>query len=122
VLEEAAERFAEILSDDHPYTLVCQMNLNNVRHSMGELGLARRLDERNYDALRSRLSADHPIVLAAAANLAISFRDTGAGHDARAQLDEVLQRSRRVLGDDHPNTFAVRERTRINIDIEPLPV
>ncbi|MDG4833529.1 FxSxx-COOH system tetratricopeptide repeat protein [Solwaraspora sp. WMMD1047] len=120
ILAEAAGRLATTLGGEHPHTLVCRLNLANALHATGDLTEARRLDELSYSRL-APLGPEHPTVIAAASNLAVSLRDTGAPQDARRQLQEALRLSRQVLGDDHPNTLAIRNGERINSDIEPEP-
>jgi MinD-like ATPase involved in chromosome partitioning or flagellar assembly/tetratricopeptide (TPR) repeat protein len=122
VLAEAANKFADMLGEEHPQTLVCRLNLANTLHATGDLAEARRLDEFSHGGLLARLGPGHPTVITAASNLAISLRDTGALQDARQQLQEALRLSRQVLGEDHPNTLAIRDGERINSDIEPQPL
>lgn len=120
IIEEAASRFGTALGADHPYTLICQMNLANAHFAAGEITEALRLDQHCHLHLSSgRFKREHPIALAATANLATSLLATGARHDAASRFDEALQISRQVLGPEHPNTVAIEEGTRINSDIEP---
>jgi hypothetical protein len=121
ILDEAAEQFADSLGEDHPYTVVCRLNLANAKHATGHPADALRLDERNRSKLLERFDPEHPTVIAATTNLAIGLQESGAVRDARSQLEEALRLSRQVLGDDHPNTLAIRDRRRINVDIEPQP-
>jgi hypothetical protein len=57
-----------------------------------------------YDRWRIRLGPDHDQVLRAAVSVAAAL--SGLGHlvEARALDEDTLERSRRVLGEDHPDT------------------
>jgi hypothetical protein len=61
---------------------------------------------------------DHPITLWAAAALASALVQLGEAEAARALGEDTLQRSRRVLGPDHPIIQYLTEAAGIS---HPMP-
>jgi MinD-like ATPase involved in chromosome partitioning or flagellar assembly/tetratricopeptide (TPR) repeat protein len=122
LLRHAAQHFPHVLGDTHPYTIVCEMNLSSLMYETGTVDdEVRRLDELSHRGLSGRFGPDHPSVLAAATDLALSRLRTGAVRDAQAQLDDVLQTARRVLGENHHDVLAIQAGRRILGVIEPPP-
>jgi tetratricopeptide (TPR) repeat protein/cellulose biosynthesis protein BcsQ len=119
LLNEIAPKFVSALGADHPYTLTCQVNLANALWAAGRIEEVHKLDEHCYDLLRARLNHRHPVVLVAAGNLAISRLRTGDPDQAVATREEALRIATEQLGHDHPNVRAIREGSRVNVDIEP---
>jgi tetratricopeptide (TPR) repeat protein len=119
--QEALDGFEGSLGRHHPYTASCRINLANVYFELGDNPRAVETDEEVYQLLGEILGADNPDVLAAAANRVVSLRTAGNHTEARALFEDTLARSRRVLGDGHPNTTALREGRRLNCDITPPP-
>ncbi|HCT79396.1 MAG TPA: ATP/GTP-binding protein [Micromonosporaceae bacterium] len=116
---DVVDRFTALLGAEHFYTLACTINLANSKYELADYTGALALDAETFRSMRRALGPDHPDTLAAQNNLSISRR--AAGDDAEAQLvrDDALARVERVLGADHPNSVAVRERRRLNCDIDP---
>jgi hypothetical protein len=119
--QEALDGFERSLGRHHPYTGSCRINLANVYFELGDNPRAVETDAEVYQLLGEILGADNPDVLAAAANRVVSLRTAGDHTEARALFEDTLARSRRVLGDGHPNTTALREGRRLNCDITPPP-
>jgi tetratricopeptide (TPR) repeat protein len=109
------------LGKDHPYAIISQLNVATARHAAKEFADARTLDEKAQSRLHKRYGDRHPLTLIAAANLAVSLRDTGAVHDALTQLGSVSDIMQEVLGDGHVYVETARAGRRILIDIEPPP-
>ncbi|WP_328464772.1 FxSxx-COOH system tetratricopeptide repeat protein [Actinoplanes sp. NBC_00393] len=118
-LTETVARMVDVLGADHPNTLTCQLNLSTARFGVGEIQEALSLDEACYERLRARFTDDHPTVLAAAANLATSRTATGDRDGGRALREAALRRATDKLGAAHPNVVAIRDETRITLDIDP---
>jgi tetratricopeptide (TPR) repeat protein len=121
ILEDASGRLPGVLAANHPYATMGRMNLASLLFAEGAVEDARRLDEVCHRELLAHFDGEHPAVLAAASNLALSRLHTGAVSDAQDQLDDVQRRSRRILGESHPNTLAPQAGRRILTIIEPPP-
>ncbi|GFJ84752.1 tetratricopeptide repeat protein [Phytohabitans houttuyneae] len=67
------------------------------------------------------LGAEHPDTLAAGSNLAISRRADGDRQGGNALMESMLNIYRRLLGEDHPNTVAAANWSRLSCDLEPPP-
>jgi hypothetical protein len=107
-----------VFNDRHPYALFAQINHASDLYAMGDAPQARELDEHSYRLLAEVLGEDHPDTLAAGCNLSISRSadgDTGTGDSLRLN---VLRQMIAKLGERHPNCRAIREGTRLNLDIE----
>nr|MDT0660124.1 FxSxx-COOH system tetratricopeptide repeat protein [Micromonospora sp. DSM 115978] len=118
--QETVDRFRRMLGENHPYALSAVVNLANNLYASGAVATARELEEINYAWLREVWGDDHPDTLAAGSNLAISRGDED-GIDDTVLRDQLVERSRRVLGENHPNTLAISERRRLDCDIELPP-
>jgi hypothetical protein len=116
---QSAERLAGALGPRHPYTLTAQLVHANALFEKGERGVARQRDEVVYGRLRRALDDEHPTVLGAAVNYAVSQR--AEAPDAAEKLrDDALVSLRGSLGDRHPYAAAAENWRRIDVDIQPL--
>ena len=120
--EEVLAGFRATLGERHPYTLSTLVNLSNDMFEAGEYDAALRQDEQAWEALTNVLGEENPDTLAAAANLAISRRTLGDTAGADELRSDTIRRSRKALGDKHPNVVAMTERRRLNCDISPPPI
>jgi tetratricopeptide (TPR) repeat protein len=105
LLQDAADRCAQVLGEEHPDTLASKHNLSMSLHGLGEFDEARRLGEQVLASLRRRLGADHPRTLLAMNNLALTLAAQGDPRAARELHERTLAAYRRVLGDEHPDTL-----------------
>ncbi len=120
ILAHTVGRFEHVLPD-HPYTLVCQLNLANARFAAGDVAAAYDLDDRCLRRLRAHFgNRSHPAILAAATNLVASRSANGDTSGAHVLQEETLRLATETLGPDHPYVEALHEGARINCDIEPL--
>jgi MinD-like ATPase involved in chromosome partitioning or flagellar assembly len=117
--EHATTHLRSLLGQKHHYTLLSQANVANDLFAMDEYAAARELDEVTYELLREALGPEHPDTLAAGSNLAASLDVAGDTAGAEALLATLIATSSRVLGPGHPNTLIVRDRERLNCEIEP---
>jgi eukaryotic-like serine/threonine-protein kinase len=121
---EALEKRRRVLGEDDPDTLASTSNLGNLLELLGysdDKGQIRAEGERYLrEAMERRervLGADHPDTLASIGRIGDVFRAQAERNtDERDQVDpklveaeryyrEALEKSRRVLGEDHPRTF-----------------
>src|SRR4029453_9654190 len=63
LIDDALERYLTDFGENHPLTLVAQVNQAITHRAMDDLGTARALDERSYASLIDVLGADHPYTL-----------------------------------------------------------
>jgi hypothetical protein len=116
---QCAERLAAAIGPRHPYTLTAQLVQANAEYDGGERSAARQRDEEVYGRLRKALRDDHPTVLAAAVNYAVSHR-AEHGETAETMRRTALRLLRGSLGERHPYTTAAENWRRIEVGIEPL--
>jgi hypothetical protein len=98
----------ELLSDQHPNTLVVANNLAADLRGVGDHAAARVVDEDTLARRRLLLGHDHPDTLVSAINLARSLWDLGEREQARRLDLDTAARSARALGPDHPTTRLAR--------------
>ncbi|WP_327088284.1 FxSxx-COOH system tetratricopeptide repeat protein [Nonomuraea sp. NBC_01738] len=118
--ERARDGFVALLGPDHPSSLVTETNLASDLAMMGESRRARRLGEEILERSRMSRGTDHWMTRAIMANLSLDRR---ADHDeaaADALHEETLESYRRSNLPDHPDVRLVTQRTRVNVDIEPM--
>lgn len=75
---------------------------------MGEVQPATRLNQQVYEESLRTLGEAHSTTLAAGANLAVSYLESGRPQEGAALLRGVVITSRRVLGAEHPATLATQ--------------
>jgi hypothetical protein len=113
-------RFRRKLGEMHPLTLACAVNLANCFGDAGELAAAEALERETISRLTQALRRpDHPDVLVCRANLSVTLHESGHEKEARDLRSMNLAEFNRVLGSAHPDAVQLRERQRINRDLEP---
>ncbi|MFI6918920.1 FxSxx-COOH system tetratricopeptide repeat protein [Nonomuraea spiralis] len=117
-LRRAHAGLVETLGQAHDLALACAVNLQSDLLSSGAVAEARAFGEVNLAHARKALGEDHPLTLACAANHALDLAAEGSG-DLYA---ETVERYRRVLGPEHPETVIVREGGRVHCDFDPVPL
>jgi hypothetical protein len=71
--------------------------------------------------LTESLGRDNADTLAVGANLVVSLRTIGDAAAAATLNGEVVTRTARLLGSEHPQTVAARQGVRISCDISLPP-
>ena len=115
--EEVAAQFDEVLGHQHPLSAIALLGVANAAYGAGELEYARRTDDKVVTRLRARLDDDHPTLIAARINQALSGL-TPHQYD-EGPLGDALRDAERVLGPDHPIAQAARQRDRVELSIDP---
>jgi tetratricopeptide (TPR) repeat protein len=115
-------RLRELYSYDHPDILLVMTNMASDLAAIGEVRQARELGEEVVAKSRVARGEAHPVTLAAAANLALDLRATGAAQEADVLAAATLAafEADDQLTPEHPQVQKVRQRGRINVDIEPM--
>jgi hypothetical protein len=119
---EAAASLADRLGPEHPLTLVAGLNLAGDLFAVGEFDRAHDQDTDAVARMRTAFGPEHPTTLCALANLGLDLRALGReveGEEVRAEAINGLEGR---LGPDHPVTKAARERQRLNVDLDPMPM
>jgi len=86
------------------------------RNEMGSIPVSREAWERAARHRERSLPEDHPDLLAARANLAISMEAMGDHAAARALEELVVAGYERILSEDHPNLLAVRGNLAVSME------
>ncbi|MER7694343.1 FxSxx-COOH system tetratricopeptide repeat protein [Streptomyces sp. NPDC097610] len=129
--ETALTILSESLGENHPLTFVCAINLASDLAALGRTAEARHRGEATLELCQATFGKDHPTTQACAGNLALDLITTGAETEGRALREDTLTRMARVLdaaripkasGTPHPAVIQFREGTRVNCDIDPLPL
>ncbi|MGC0422900.1 FxSxx-COOH system tetratricopeptide repeat protein [Embleya sp. AB8] len=115
------EGLRESLGEDHPFTLAAAVNHANNLYQAGETDECAELDRVTYERYEALLGADHPHTLVAAANRVHSLGEIGRRDESREWFTRTERACRRKLGDEHPITRGLRERRRLETDIEVPP-
>jgi tetratricopeptide (TPR) repeat protein len=120
---DARKRLIAKLGEKHPYALCTTTNLANDHAAMGDYETACELSGSAYElSLPFEIRGeDHPYTLVCALNHALNLQDAGREGEAEPLWQETVVRFDRVLGADHPDSQAARERRRLDADIEPPP-
>lgn len=117
--ERTRTAFRAALGGQHPHAIACAVNLAGDLAAAGDPEAAARVGAKAVVLAakpRSRaLGPMHPTTLAAQLNLAL---DRGADSEYAAVLDRLSA----ALGAEHPVVACARERTRLNCDVDPLPL
>lgn len=126
--ERTHQRYTSRLGDDHPSTLACANSLAIALRDLGEVALAHELDQEILHRLGHIVDGDRPPTRDSALNLVIDLsapvpRPEPAGrprHRADDATDprivdaherawkhrqDILERRRRILGENHPDTL-----------------
>lgn len=102
-------------SPNHPTAQIVMNNLIRVIRLRGDYAEARELGEDIHAVGVATLGADHPTTLKAANDLAIATRKAEGGTPAALQrTEDLVQRYRRLLGDQHPDKLAA-DMTLVNL-------
>ncbi|KAL8856213.1 MAG: hypothetical protein Q9178_007178 [Gyalolechia marmorata] len=105
----------KMYGEEHPKTISAMNNLANTLSDQGRLDEAASMQQEVLEKLRGILGHKHPDTILAINNLANTLHDQGSLantlHD-QGRLDEaasmqqkVLEKLRRILGDNHPSTI-----------------
>jgi serine/threonine protein kinase/Flp pilus assembly protein TadD len=94
------------LGENHPQTISAQANVANLMYALGRLDEAESLYRDSLQASIDSLGPDHPTTLLNASNLADFLIVMRADYEeAGKPLADLLERRRRVLGAEHPQTL-----------------
>lgn len=120
---QTLNRFTETLGKEHPFRLVCIINVANCLADLGKYDQAETMERELLTALRDAPGRGplHPDTLVCEANLAVTLRDLRRADEARELREAVLVHLRRVLGEAHPLINAVLDWRRVSRDLDPLP-
>ena len=99
----------DVLGDDHPFSLSCQINKANCLHDLGLSAEAESLQRDALERLNRTLGASHPDTQVCEANLAIVLRAQGRTEEGEALQLRVITGLGEALGNDHPSVTALRE-------------
>ncbi|MBP2051739.1 hypothetical protein J2Z21_004716 [Streptomyces griseochromogenes] len=131
-LDDAAlVALSDSLGADHPFTLVAAVNLASDLAALGEHEAAKDRGRDTLDRCRQTFGPDHPTTLACAGNLSLDLMSVGLDSEATALRLDTEERLRRVLhtqradeeeATPHPATVAFLSGTRLNCDIDPMPL
>ncbi|KAJ7754777.1 P-loop containing nucleoside triphosphate hydrolase protein [Mycena metata] len=105
LLEEVLQKQKQVLSEDHPDTLLTMGNLANSYSDLGEHQRAQELKSVVLEKQKQLLGEDHPDTLLTMGNLASSYSDLGEHQRAQELMGVVLEKRKQLLGDDHPDTL-----------------
>jgi hypothetical protein len=116
----AAEYFAEVLPEEHPYTLAAELNLAVCLAELTRTGEALRLLRRLRGQFVRILGPEHPDTLRCEGDLALALAAAGLSGQ---EIDEaeVLRRLRGRLGIRHPAVVAFEERRYLHRVLDPHP-
>ncbi|MFF7649996.1 FxSxx-COOH system tetratricopeptide repeat protein [Streptomyces sp. NPDC007983] len=118
-LEKALTDMTAALGPRHPWTLGIALNATAVQDRRDACALSRETAHRAARVLGAR----HPLTLLAQVALAADLRAIRGGRDEADVIEEVALRALdTVLGPEHPETVAARDRIRPVWDFEPLPI
>ncbi|MCQ8834373.1 FxSxx-COOH system tetratricopeptide repeat protein [Streptomyces malaysiensis] len=123
LLDTALMDMAAAVGEHHPWTLGIALNTAATYHATGRHQDACALSRETGLHAAEALGERHPLTLEAHIGLAADLRMIRGGRDEADVIEEVaLGGLAAVLGPDHPETVAARDRTRPVRDFEPLPV
>ncbi|MBI0295183.1 tetratricopeptide repeat protein [Streptomyces sp. PRKS01-29] len=122
-LDSALADMTAAVGERHPWTLGIALNTAATYHVMGRYQDACAMSRETALAAAESLGERHPLTLLAQIGLVADLRTIRGGLDEAAVIEEVaLGGLTAVLGPEHPETVAARNRTRPVWDFEPLPV
>ncbi|WP_305788156.1 FxSxx-COOH system tetratricopeptide repeat protein [Symbioplanes lichenis] len=120
--EQTFDRLETLFAPAHPYTVASTITLANAQFAIGQRHLAAKTDADVLGRLRRAAYADdHPALLAALSNWALSHQDTDPAGAARYSEEAVVKLVDK-FGPDHPSTRAAQQGRRIDQDIAPFAV
>ncbi|HWS36779.1 MAG TPA: FxSxx-COOH system tetratricopeptide repeat protein [Actinoplanes sp.] len=121
--ELAMQRLERTLGERHPYFLCSASNLASDFAALGAYEAASDLSGRILALSRQEdvRGPDHPYTLGCSLNHALDLERVGRGAEAETLWRDTVARFDRILGADHPESIAARNKQRIDADIEPPP-
>ncbi|WP_184503228.1 FxSxx-COOH system tetratricopeptide repeat protein [Streptomyces botrytidirepellens] len=118
-LETALKGMTAAVGARHPWTLGIALNASAVQERRDACAMSRETAHRAAEVLGER----HPLTLLAQVALAQDLRAIRGGREEADVIEDVAVRALdAVLGPDHPETVAARDRQRPFWDFEPLPI
>jgi DNA-binding SARP family transcriptional activator len=102
--ERALRDRQQVLSEDHPDTLVAAHNLATAYESADRFDEAIELHQQTLIKRQRVLGASHEQTLSSANNLASAYESAGRFDEAIQLHQQTLTDHRRLLGEDHPYT------------------
>ncbi|MGC0339538.1 FxSxx-COOH system tetratricopeptide repeat protein [Streptomyces sp. SLBN-8D4] len=108
------------LGDTHPGTVACRANRAGLLSARGRYEEALAEDEVAREAYRELYRDHHPRVLCAEFNVALD-RSLLGDDDAEQNLGSATLAAEQEFGPDHPTVRSMRERRRIDFDLEMPP-
>ena len=106
--QDTRARQQEVLSPDHPYTLMTAGSIGADLRALGRFQEALDLDLETYEKFKDMFGEEHARTMAIAHNLAIDYRFTGQYREARDLDRGNLDRRSSVLGPLHPYTLTTK--------------
>jgi cellulose biosynthesis protein BcsQ/tetratricopeptide (TPR) repeat protein len=117
--EHTFERLDDRFHPGHPYTVAGMITLANAQWAQGLHNHAAATDAEVLERLK--FDEDHPTVLAAWSNWALSHERSDPGNAARTR-SRVQAKLAEKLGPNHISTRAARDGERIDQDIAPFAI
>jgi MoxR-like ATPase len=90
--------------------------------ALGDSESARELGVDTLQRLTELLGVDHPLTLAAAANLVFDLRAEGEADEAEQLSQATMDRFARTLGLGHPDPQAFLAGRRLDFDFDAPPI
>ncbi|MER6493137.1 FxSxx-COOH system tetratricopeptide repeat protein [Streptomyces griseorubiginosus] len=118
--DETLPLLIRLLGARHPATVACRANRAGVLSVLRRHEAALAEDEEVRDAYRHLYRDYHPRVLCAEFNVALDRSLTGDA-DAEQDLRSARRAAEEEFGPDHPTVRAMRDRKRIDFDLEMPP-
>jgi len=116
IIREALEYYQRTLGLDHPYRLICLIDLAGALREEGRVDEAMQLARTASDRLAATLGDDHPYTLAAQMGIAVLLADTNNLRESRALDEASLARFERTLGSRHPDTLRCRANLFLTLE------
>ena len=104
--------------DDHPCTVMIEVNLGCHLRRTGQLDGACAVAAETASRLGGMLGRDHPFVLLAQVDRANVLGDAGDLAVAEQQGRDAMKRLARALGDAHPDTLVARAGLAVTLDAQ----
>lgn len=101
----AIEAQEQVLSKEHPDTLISKNNLAVLYQAQGRYQEAELLLKDALKTTEQALSKEHFVTLVSVNNLADLYRDEGLYAEAEPLYLRALKARERLLGEDHPSTL-----------------
>ena len=107
-LEELLPAYISTLGPDHRDTLWTDLAIGRTLRAQDEYILAQEHCQLVFGRCKDSLGADEPLTLDAQSYIADCLLHFGRTDEAREMLEDLLERRRRVLSPDHPDTEETR--------------